>query len=77
MCGAVGLRGRWVRRQGTRCEGYCGAMLSAPWPARPPAPGNGHMHEEQATRVRVQASGLRYRTLTAWMSLSVRRPNTD
>jgi len=26
---AVGLRGRWVRRQEMRCEGYCGAVLSA------------------------------------------------
>ena len=30
MCGAVGLRGRRMRRQGTRCEGYCEVMLSAP-----------------------------------------------
>ena len=45
MCGAVGLRGRPVRRQGTRCEGYCEAMRSAPWTALPPAPGNGHTHE--------------------------------
>jgi hypothetical protein len=29
MCGAGGLRGRWVRRQEMRCEGYCGAVLSA------------------------------------------------
>jgi hypothetical protein len=50
MCVAGGLRGRGRHRQGTRCEGYCGAMLSAPWTARPPAPGNGHTHEEQAAR---------------------------
>ena len=30
MCGPVWLRGRRVRRQGTRCEGYCEAVLSAP-----------------------------------------------
>ena len=36
MCGAVGLRGRRVRRQGTRCEGYCETMLSAPWTALRP-----------------------------------------
>jgi hypothetical protein len=29
MCGAVGLRGRGMRRQGARREGYCGAMQSA------------------------------------------------
>jgi hypothetical protein len=28
--GAEGSRGRKRRGQGTRCEGYCGAMLSAP-----------------------------------------------
>ena len=50
MCGAVGLRGRRMRRQGTRCEGYCEAMLSAPLTARLPAPGDGHTHEEQAAQ---------------------------
>ena len=50
MCGAAGLRGRGWRRQGTRCEGCCEAMLSAPWTARTPAPGNGHTHGEHATR---------------------------
>ena len=35
MCGAGGLRGRERRRQGTHCEGYCKAMLSAPWTAKP------------------------------------------
>jgi hypothetical protein len=30
MCGAVGSRGRKRRRQGTRCERYCDAMLTAP-----------------------------------------------
>jgi hypothetical protein len=44
MCGAGGLRGR-KRRQGTRCEGYCEAMLSAPWTALTPAPGDGHTRE--------------------------------
>ena len=48
MCGPLGLRGRGWRRQGTRCEGYCDAMLSAPLTARSPAPGDGHTHEEQA-----------------------------
>ena len=38
---AVGSRGRGMRRQGTRCEGYREAMLSAPWTARSPAPGDG------------------------------------
>ena len=37
-----------VRRQGTRCEGYCEARLSAPWTARSPAPGDGHTHKEPA-----------------------------
>ncbi len=38
-----------------------------------PALGDGHTHKAHATRMRVHASGLRYRALTAWMSLSVRR----
>ena len=42
---AVGSRGRGMRRQGTRCEGYREAMLSAPWTARSPAPGYGHTHK--------------------------------
>ena len=49
---AVALRGRRMRRQGTRCEGYCEAMLSAPLTARPPALGDGHTHEAHATRMR-------------------------
>ena len=49
---AVGSRGRPVRRQGTRCEGYCEATLSAPLTARSPAPGNGHTHEEEQHRYR-------------------------
>ena len=53
---AVGLRGRRVRRQEMRCEGYCGAMLSAPLTALMPALGYGHTHEAHATRMRVQAS---------------------
>ncbi len=31
----VGSRGHRVRRQEMRCEGYCGAMRSAPWTERP------------------------------------------
>jgi hypothetical protein len=46
---AVGLRGRWRRRQESRCEGCCEAMLSAPWTALSPAPGNGHTHESTVT----------------------------
>jgi len=49
---AIGSRGRWKRRQGTRWEGYCGSMLSAPWTARTPAPGDGHTHEEEQHRYR-------------------------
>ena len=46
MRGAVGSRGRWVRRQGqgalrSRC--CCSATLDR----AEPAPGNGHTHEEQ------------------------------
>ena len=48
MCGAGGSRGRRRRRQGMRCEGYCGAMLSALLTARTPTPGNGHTHEAHA-----------------------------
>jgi hypothetical protein len=33
----VGSRGHRVRRQEMRCEGYCGAMLSAPLTALMPA----------------------------------------
>jgi hypothetical protein len=47
MCEAVGLRGRWRRRQEMRCEGYCGAMQSALLTARSPALGYGHTHEEK------------------------------
>jgi hypothetical protein len=54
--GAVGLRGRLGRRQGTHCEGYCNTMLSAPWTALMPAPGDGHIHEEQARGMRVEGS---------------------
>ena len=50
MCGAVGSRGRRRRRQGTHCEGYYNAMLSARLTALSPASGNGHTHEAQATR---------------------------
>jgi hypothetical protein len=46
VCEAVGWRGRWMRRQGTRCEGYYDVMLSAPWTALTPAPGDGHTHAE-------------------------------
>ena len=38
-----------MRRQGTRCEGYCEAMLSVPLTALMPALGYGHTHEAQAT----------------------------
>jgi hypothetical protein len=47
---AAGLRGRSRRRQGTHCEGYCKAMLSAPWTALSPALGDGHTHEAHAMR---------------------------
>ena len=55
-CGAVWLRGRKVRRQGTRCEGYYEAMLSAPLTARSPAPGNGHTHEAMRREIRPYTS---------------------
>ena len=47
---AAGLRGRKRRRQGTPCEGYCEAMLSAPWTALTPTPEPGHTHEEHAAQ---------------------------
>ena len=48
---AAGLRGRCMRRQGMRCEGYCGAMLSAPWTALTPAPDDGHTHSWSAEHI--------------------------
>ena len=53
MCGAVGSRGRRMRRQGMRCEGYCDALVSAPWTALSPAPGDGHVHEAHARGAQV------------------------
>jgi hypothetical protein len=59
MCGAVGPRGRRRRRQGTRCEGYCEATLSAPVTALCPRLGTAiHMRRRRRLRVRVRATGL-------------------
>jgi hypothetical protein len=47
---AGGLRGRRVRRRGTRCEGYCRGDAKRALDRALPAPGNGHAHEAHATR---------------------------
>jgi hypothetical protein len=60
MFGAGGLRGRRRRRQEMRCEGYCGAMLSALLTVLSPAQGSGHTHEKHAAQGAHAHECLRY-----------------
>ncbi len=64
MCGAAGLRGHRMRRQGTRCEGDCEVVLSAPLTAHCPRRVTAIHMRSRRRRMRVEwARGLIARTV--------------